>query len=714
MKQTNTIVVWTVTVVAFSLLTTSSFAQDRSLPIIPGAAGYGMETPAGSGRHLEGLSLEPGWDQALVGHWDFEGGTPAGGTLAGDASIVERDDGHALRLKGKGSLRLPNPEGYVQPGGSFTIMAWVYMEKPLGTVAMNVGEEGGSWQVAHVRHGVGKWMFKAEDGEKAGIYRPLTINEPKWRLVTAAYDGVTGRMRLYINETKVGDTRKRGVKGLAAARSSNLTLGKGIRGMIDDVMLFDAALTYRQILAVYGRRRDDYLGAQRTTVHRVTNLNTSGPGSLRAALEAVGPRVVVFEVSGNIDFTPHGSLGIGNPYVTVAGQTAPSPGITLKGCELGVRTHDVLLQHIRIRMGDLPDPEQAKRYEKSDWSQFSERDCMKLGGERVVVDHCTFSWATDELVQSTALGVTFRQNLFAECLDSPKHHKGGHSKALLIPDQTPRERRYCAVIGNLFAHNADRHPAAQGGTKLVHVNNFIYDATRKPGVALTLSNGAFRGDGGGPIRASVIANHFDRVPAPFRFISRPLDVDGEVYLKDFLVTYTPAELREHEKLIRQTVDEKQFKDYLAGKEKPARGEHEVVHEHLEDPWKASHMLMFRWWMGERIYPLKSKVDEPPLEVPGLEIKPVGKVREWVLATAGARPGDRDAADARVIRQVRERTGGILLSQEDVGGWPELEENRRKLTVPDDPSGDEDGDGYTNLEEWLHGFSAEVEGGAETR
>ena len=711
MRKTKTIVVRSVLVFALSLLTACSFADDTRLPIIPGAAGYGMETPAGSGRHLDGLSLEPGWEDALVGHWNFEDGLPADGKLTGDASIVERDGGHALRLKGKGMLTFSDPEGYVKPGDSFTIMAWVYMEAPLGVVAENVAEDAGHWRLAHVRHGVGKWMFKAEDDEKAGIYRPLSVDEPKWRCVTGVYDGSTGRMRLYINETMVGDTRNRGVKDLAAARSENLTLGRGIQGMIDDVMLFDTALTYEQILAHYARGHSAYFGPKKTTVYKVTNLNTEGPGSLRAALEAVGPRVVVFEVSGNIDFTPHGSLYIGNPYVTVAGQTAPSPGITLNGCELHVRTHDVLLQHIRIRMGDLPDPEQAKRYEKSDWTQFSERDCLKLGGERVVVDHCTFSWATDELVQSTALGATFRQNIFAECLDSPKHHKGGHSKALLIPDQTPRERRYCAVIGNLFAHNADRHPAAQGGTKLVHVNNFIYDATRKPGVGLTLSNGAFRGDGGGPIRASVIANHFDRVPAPLRFISRPLDVDGEVYLKDFLVTYTPAELREYEKLIRKTVDEKQFKDYLEGKEKPAKGENEVVHEHLEDPWDASHMLMFRWWMGERIYPLKSKVQEPPLVLPGLEIKPAREVRNWVLATAGARPADRDAVDARVVKQVRDRTGQIIQSQGDVGGWPELERKRRKLTVPDNPSADDDGDGYTNLEEWLHSFSAEVEGKA---
>jgi hypothetical protein len=84
-----------------------------------------------------------------------------------------------------------------------------------------------------------------------------------------------------------------------------------------------------------------HLDPPHTTVYKVTNLNTSGPGSLTAALEAEGPRVVVFEVSGNIDFRPYRALAINNPYLTVAGQTAPSPGITLVGCELHLNAHDV-------------------------------------------------------------------------------------------------------------------------------------------------------------------------------------------------------------------------------------------------------------------------------------------------------------------------------------------------------------------------------------
>jgi hypothetical protein len=66
-------------------------------------------------------------------------------------------------------------------------------------------------------------------------------------------------------------------------------------------------------------------------------------------------------------------------------------------------------------------------------------------------------------------------------------------------------------------------------------------------------------------------------------------------------------------------------------------------------------------------------------------------------------------DSRVIQNVNNRVSHILVCQKDVGGWPELAENRRELTLPDNPNNDDDGDGYTNLEEWLHGFAAQVEG-----
>ena len=658
MKRPNSAETWMVFAVSFLVLAASAMPGERELPIIPGAAGFGMESPAGSGRHLRDVSLEAGWDEALVGHWDFDDGVPEGGELSGDAKVAARGDGRALELNGKGSLKLSRSGGYLEPRGSFTIMAWVYLREPVGMVAQNREEGGGAWRLGHFREGREKWMFRASNQEKShhAVWR-RNVTEAKWRHIAGVYDGETGRLRLYMN----GDLMHRGwnksVEDLAASASRNLVFGNRVQGLIDDVMLFGDALTEEQIRALFANRYSSYFGPRRTTVYRVTNLNTSGPGSLQAALDASGPRVVVFEVSGNIDYTPYGNLTIETPYVTIAGQTAPPPGITLKGCQVRISTHDVLMQHIRVRVGDLRDPNQPLK-NKAGWSQFSERDNMKVGGERIVIDHCSFSWSTDENVQSSANHITYRHNIISEGLHSPKHHKGGHSRGLLI--MRPGSHRV-SVLGNLFAHNMTRNPTVAAGEAFV-ANNLIDQ------VNVALKTNCVARPGEGPVLYTATRNVIKR--ANHAFVARAKHPDTRFY-------FAPDNVYEG----------KSF-------------------ESVEDVWANYVSMPFEPGVADQC-----RATEPPIRLPGYEMKPAAEVEDWVLANAGARPAERGPVDARVIEQVRNGTGGILKSQTDVGGWPELEENRRELTVPDDPSGDDDDDGYTNLEEWLHGFSARVEGPA---
>jgi hypothetical protein len=93
----------------------------------------------------------------------------------------------------------------------------------------------------------------------------------------------------------------------------------------------------------------------------------------------------------------------------------------------------------------------------------------------------------------------------------------------------------------------------------------------------------------------------------------------------------------------------------------------------------------------------------------MNLLPPGDTQTYVLANAGARPIDRDSVDGRVVSSVRNRNGQIINSPNEVGGWPKLAVNSRTLTLPSSPNGDDDRDGYTNLEEWLHALAAEVEG-----
>ena len=126
-------------------------------------------------------------------------------------------------------------------------------------------------------------------------------------------------------------------------------------------------------------------GGKGGVIFKVSNLNRSGEGSLAHALEQTGPRIIVFEVGGIINLEGS-SLRIENPFVTIAGQTAPSPGITIIKGGIRISTHDVIIQHLRVRPGE------AGHSKISGW----EIDGIAANGYRIVIDHCSVSWATDE------------------------------------------------------------------------------------------------------------------------------------------------------------------------------------------------------------------------------------------------------------------------------------------------------------------------------
>jgi hypothetical protein len=209
---------------------------------------------------------------------------------------------------------------------------------------------------------------------------------------------------------------------------------------------------------------------------RVTTLAANGPGSLQAALDEKGKRTIVFEVGGVIDLAG-GQLRIREPMVSVAGQTAPDPGITLVRGELLVSTHDVVLQHLTVRPGEYG---RAKR-SGNDHDGLSTAD----GAARVVVDHCSFSWATDENLsvggsrfkgdtpgawrRATSHAITYSHNLIYEGLGDSVHEKGEHSKGTLVHDNATQ----ILLLGNLYASNRERNALFKGGVQAAMVNNLI-------------------------------------------------------------------------------------------------------------------------------------------------------------------------------------------------------------------------------------------------
>lgn len=175
------------------------------------------------------------------------------------------------------------------------------------------------------------------------------------------------------------------------------------------------------------------IGGRGGVVIHVTNLNESGPGSFREAIEFNGPRIIVFDVSGTIDHKEK-ALAINHPFVTILGQTAPGDGICFSGEEFRMHTHDIVIRFCRFRTGDVDVPHDG--WDNRDCLNFGEPDGLGGGtGEtyNIVIDHCSFSWAVDETVTVyyDAHDITMQWCFFYQGLSSSHHPEGPHSMGLL-------------------------------------------------------------------------------------------------------------------------------------------------------------------------------------------------------------------------------------------------------------------------------------------
>lgn len=165
---------------------------------------------------------------------------------------------------------------------------------------------------------------------------------------------------------------------------------------------------------------------------RVVHLGDSGPGSLRAAVEATGPRTVVFDIGGEIRLAS--PLTVRRGRITLAGQTAPGGGITLRGQPLIIAADDVVIRHIRSRLGD---------------EDGVEADAVSITrGRRIILDHISASWSIDETLsvgsrydppERGIYDVTVQWSVIAESLNASGHDKGEHGYGSLLRGGTARE-----------------------------------------------------------------------------------------------------------------------------------------------------------------------------------------------------------------------------------------------------------------------------------
>ena len=180
------------------------------------------------------------------------------------------------------------------------------------------------------------------------------------------------------------------------------------------------------------------LGGRGGKEYVVTSLADDGSeGTLRYAVEAEGPRIVTFAVSGDIHLTA--PLNIRNPYLTILGQTAPGKGITIRDHNVFITADHVIVRYLRMRLGTAAGVEA---------DALGARHCRHL-----IIDHCSISWATDENASFYNLSdATIQWCIISEALNSSVHHKGKHGYGGIWGG------RNVSFHHNLFAHNNSRNP----------------------------------------------------------------------------------------------------------------------------------------------------------------------------------------------------------------------------------------------------------------
>ncbi len=208
------------------------------------------------------------------------------------------------------------------------------------------------------------------------------------------------------------------------------------------------------------------LGGRGGDVYHVTNLNDSGPGSLRYGIQtATGPRTIVFDVSGTIEL--QSPLRVDKPFLTLAGQTAPGDGITVAGWTTSIRnTHDVIVRSMRFRPGDINCP------------AIQDDSLNVYRATDVIIDHVSASWSIDETLSVTESDrVTVQWSLITESLNNSCHVKGPHGYASLIAFGNGGVTYH----HNLFAHHVSRMPRPGSEIRLDFVNNVLYNWGSKAG-----------------------------------------------------------------------------------------------------------------------------------------------------------------------------------------------------------------------------------------
>jgi hypothetical protein len=402
------------------------------------------------------------------------------------------------------------------------------------------------------------------------------------------------------------------------------------------------------------------MGGRGGKVIEVTNLNDKGPGSFRAAVEASGPRTLVFRVSGTIAL--ESEIKIKHPHLTIAGQTAPGDGICVKNYQVNFDTTNLIIRYVRFRPGD----EKGK-----------EQDGFGGQGDHIVIDHCSASWGVDETFSiNKASNLTVQWCLVSESLTKSLHQKGAHGYGGLWGGPGGSWHH------NILAHHSSRNPRASGNENsglLDYRNNVIY-------------NWGFNSAYGGELwPRNWINNYYKYGPATSENVRRRIflqkDPRGRMYATGNFVWGFPVISADN---------------WKGGMDFAPDGEANEATLRVNQPFVVA--------------PVKTQPAEAAYELVlaqagcSLARDPVDRRIIHEIRTGTATYGETYRGGGK----------GIIDSQKAVGGWPELRSKPAPTDtdqdgMPDDwekahqldPTNPADGaldanhDGYTNLEEYLN-------------
>jgi pectate lyase len=414
------------------------------------------------------------------------------------------------------------------------------------------------------------------------------------------------------------------------------------------------------------------VGGRGGHVIEVTNLNDSGPGSFRDAVSQTGPRTVVFRVGGTI--TLQSAVFIREPYLTIAGQTAPGGGIQFRGHSISITdgAHDIIVRYIRSRRGSQgPGGTDAKGFEVVSYSRTV---------YNVIVDHSSFGWQQDDnSIWNKVRNVTYQWNIFAEA-NNPDAFNGRGGKGLLLgaPPRLGQELGTISLHHNYIASNFMRNPAITGDGPTEVVNNVIYNW------------GAFGSqiqNRGAGTKVNFIGNYYKKGP----------DTNSRY---EVLVTAGRSDVKEELPQMIYTRDN--------------------FGPHRTSSAQAEWAIVGYYGSGSAPAPTSFQRGTPwPSSGYPITVSPAQANVENVLNNVGATLPARDAVDARLVAEYRAGTGsiggdnrwpvlaaGTPPADTDHDGMPDRWETAKGLNRNSAADRNADaGSGYTNLEVYLAGAAS---------